>query len=212
MCEVYLLTAVSFSLALLACKLVHMRCMFRNLCLTYNLERHTPSSGWKATPANPTMHLVGRALHSRHSGCSCVGRLASCPPAWWGELGPAPAFVLHCLLSNLTFHVIAIHCLVWDCTKAPSDPWVPNTYLLSGFLTGKEKYESSVPKTTVSLKRARTGSFCIGGFHLQKPVTPCLILWSMHAALSISGLGTLRAFSIHERGTSSWQKHKVPYF
>lgn len=37
---------------------------------------------------------------------------------------------------------------------------------------GKGEDESSVPKNTVSLKHARTESFCIGGFHLQKPVTP----------------------------------------
>ena len=177
-----------------------------------NFERHTPSWGWKATPANPTMHLASRSLHGRHSGSSCLACLASCPSAWWGEMRLAPAFVLHCLLSSLTFHIIAIHCLVWDCIKAPSDPWVPNTYLSSGFLMGKEKDELPVPKTTVSLKHARTGSSCVGGFHLQKPVTPCLILRAKHAALSSIGSGTLRAFSIHGRGTSSRQKHKAPYF
>lgn len=168
--------------------------------------------GLKGNPSQPRDASSGKSPTQQALWMFVSGTPGQPPPAWWGELGPAPAFVLHCLLSNLTFHIIAIHCLVWDCIKAPSDPWVPNTYLLSGFLTGKEKDESSVPKTTVSLKRARTGSFCVGGFHLQKPVTSCLILWSMHAALSISGLDTLRAFSIHGRGTSSRQKHEVPYF
>lgn len=39
-------------------------------------------------------------------------------------------------------------------------------------------------KTTATLKHARTRSFCICHFHLQKPVCPCLTLHSENTTLS----------------------------
>lgn len=154
MCQVYLLTAVDFALALLACKFVHTRCMCRNGCVTQNLERGILSWDWKATPHSHMMHPAAWFLHGRHMECSS---LASCP--MHVGMNTAPACVLHCLISRSTFHIIAIHC--WMLRPYP---WAPNTYLSSGFLIDEGKDESSDPKTTVSLKHAQTGFFCVGGW------------------------------------------------
>lgn len=133
--------------------------------------------------------------------------LASCP--LHGGTNTAPACVLHCLLSRWTFHIIAIHCLMLR-----PYPWAPNTYLSSGFLTGEGKDESSVPKTTVSLKHAMPklgSSVLVASLRLQKPVTSCLILWAKHTALSSNGSGSLRAFLRIDRRflTSLCQKASV---
>lgn len=207
MCQVYLLTALDFSLALLACKLVHTRCMCRNWCSTPNLERWTLGWDWEATPHSHMMHPAARSLHGRHTECPPLAHLASCP--LHGGTNTAPACVLHCLLSRSTFHIIAIHCLMLR-----PYPWAPNTYLSSGFLTGEGKDESSVPKTTVSLKHAMPklgSSVLVASLHLQKPVTSCPILWAKHTALSSNGSGSLRAFLRIDRRflTSLCQKASV---
>lgn len=103
MCQVCLLTAIDFALALLACRLVHTRCMCRNRCVTQTLEMDT-QLGLEGCPAQPHEAPSSTIPTQEEHGMFISGTPGQLPPAWWDEHSPSLCSSPSAFKINLSYY------------------------------------------------------------------------------------------------------------